>query len=249
VIAGAATTAAETHVGQSPEVKFSTVVDGTRRLLSALDASHPCRVILISSGSTCGTSLLSPKALIPEGWPEAPPMKPGAALGHAKRAAEFMALIHGNLYPDHSVSVIRCFSFSGPAMPLNLHYAIGNFVQAASTGQPIIVRSNGSATRSFMHMGDMTTWLLQALAIAPPGCFMNFGSEHGLSILQLAELVQRTSKQAVPIQVMGSHEGSPSTSASSSYVPSTFFTRGALEVDEWTTLEESVNRWIEFLRQ
>lgn len=247
VITAAATTASETFHGQTPGLKFSTVVNGTQQVLNSLNPSHDYRVLLVSSGSTCGTSLLAPQQKIPEAWPEAPPLVSGAVLGHAKRAAEVAALCHAEENPRHSVSILRCFSFSGPAMPLNLHYAIGNFVEAAVTGRSIVVRSNGSAVRSYMHMGDMTAWLLQALAIAPAGQVLNLGSEVALSVLELAEVVKRVSGIRAPIEVLGDKEGSPSTSAAPYYVPSTAVTRAHLKVDEWTPIEESIRRWISFL--
>ena len=247
VITAAATTASETFHGQMPGLKFSTVVEGTQQVLGALNPSRECRVLLVSSGSTCGTTLLAPEQKIPEAWPEAPPLVPGAVLGHAKRAAEVVALCHAEETPRHTVSILRCFSFSGPAMPMNLHYAIGNFVEAAVTGRSIVIRSDGSAVRSYMHMGDMTAWLLQALAIAPAGQVLNFGSEVALSVLELAEVVKRVTGSGAPIEVLGDKEGSPPTSAAPYYVPSTAITRAHLSVNEWTSLEESIRRWINFL--
>ena len=247
VIAGAATSASETFRGAAAYRKFETSVDGTRRLLGALEPSHPLRLLLLSSGSVYGTTLLPEGSRIPENWPEAPPMGSGAAMGHAKRAAEFLAVTHGETHPEHEICVARCFSFSGAGMPLDLHYAIGNFMRSALDKEPIVVRSSGSAVRSYMHLGDMIVWLLHALTRAPSGAVFNFGSDVGITILDLANLVQKSCGSELPVHILGEGDGSPATSAPDFYVPETQVTRGLLGVREWTPLTESLQRWSEFL--
>ena len=39
--------------------------------------------------------------------------------------------------------IARCFSFVGPLMPLNIHYAIGNFIADIARGKSIIIKGNG----------------------------------------------------------------------------------------------------------
>ncbi len=148
VIHGAHTSATETYSQHQPTKSYMNGVLGTQNLLRQLDPSHPIRILFISSGSVYGTTLLPDATLIPEDWPEAPPMTPGSSLGHAKRSAELLCLAHGNEVPKHEIVIARCFSFIGPLLPLNLHYAAGNFLADVLAERPIQVFSSGQACRS-----------------------------------------------------------------------------------------------------
>ena len=248
VIHGATTRALDTYLGASPAAKFDTVVRGTQRLIRSLPQGDETRLLLVSSGSVYGTSLLREGSRIPEAWPEVPPMTPGAALGHAKRAAEFLVLAAQEERRDISSSIARCFSFVGPALPTDIHYAIGNFVSAAVANRDLVVRTNGTASRSYMYLGDMVAWLMGILVKGAPGSTFHVGSEKRVTIRDLAYLVREVTNSQSRVIVQGMDSLEPGTSAANSYVPDTSQTRATLGLSEWTSLEEGIARSATFLR-
>lgn len=240
VVHGATTSAAETSAGASGLSKFETVVDGTRALIRALDANPPRRLLYLSSGIAYGASHAG---LIREGSHLAPcTTDSSASMGHAKRTAEFL-MSYAAANWGASLVIARCFAFSGPGLPLDLHYALGNFVAQAIAGKPIVIKGDGTAVRSYMHFGDMAIWLSKMLtyccAPAMPRIF-NVGSDLCFSVRELAELVIAGSATKCRIEVLGQGEVNASGNSIQAYTPCIDRARSELHLELWTTVEESI---------
>jgi nucleoside-diphosphate-sugar epimerase len=131
------------------------------------------------------------------------------------------------------------FAFFGPGLPLDRHFAIGNFVQDGLNGKPIRILGNPETKRSYMFPTDLTSWLLTALVNPIEGNF-NVGSEIGISMLELATLVSGlTSSKGV--EMLNRLE------PASNYVPSTTNFRQTFRVDESVALSEGLGWWIDWL--
>jgi UDP-glucose 4-epimerase len=66
---------------------------------------------------------------------------------------------------------------------------VPRFVQAAMSGDPLIVHGDGEQTRCFAHVSDIVNALAKALAT--PGCFgqvINLGNDQEITINDLARL-------------------------------------------------------------
>ncbi len=242
VVHGATTSAAETSAGASDRSKFETVVDGTRALIRALEARPPRRLLYVSSGIAYGASHGGP---LREDSNSAPCTTDGsAALGHAKRAAEFLLSCAASTW-GASLVIARCFTFSGPGLPLDLHYALGNFVSQALAGDHIVINGDGTPIRSYMHLGDMAVWLLEMLThrgdLAKPRIF-NVGSDQYLSIRQLAELVAAKSGKNTHIQALGRREINISGNQIPIYAPIIERAKAELGLKLWTTLDDSISQ-------
>ncbi|MFM9121440.1 MAG: NAD-dependent epimerase/dehydratase family protein, partial [Actinomycetota bacterium] len=138
------------------------------------------------------------------------------------------------------------FTFSGEYLPLDTHFAIGNFVRNALVREPIKINSDGKSRRSYMHGSDMATWLWAATAkgsIADP---IHVGSERSVSILELAHAVAEVSARVLdfrPEVIVANPD--PGARNFHQYVPATRKTRALLEVEEWTSLEAGIQQMLE----
>ena len=173
---------------EDPLQMFETIVEGTRRAMAA--AGPECRsFLLISSGAIYG-----PGRVTATHFAEGDALGPDPSSNHSgyaegKRAAEQLGLIAaGKGLP---VRIARCFTFVGPHMPFDKHFAIGNFIADAVAGRRIVVRSDGRPLRSYLYMSDLMRALLTIMidgAIARP---YNVGSERAITIEELAHCVDR----------------------------------------------------------
>src|SRR5688572_11456578 len=147
---------------------FTTVVRGTERALQAAEAMRPEAFLFVSSGAVYGPQ---PNDLthVPETYAGGPPLNtPASAYAEAKRAAEVLVAVHG-ARDGLATKIARCFAFVGPHLPLDRHYAIGNFLRDAMRGGPVRLSGNGSPYRSYLYTADLAVWLWTILFKASPG--------------------------------------------------------------------------------
>ena len=237
VIHGA--TAASRHLNDvGPLALMETIVDGTRRTLD-FSAACGCRKLLfISSGAAYGRQPAD-VALVSEEYPGGPdPTSPGSAYGEGKRAAELLCVLHGQR-AGVEPKIARPFAFVGPYLPLDRHFAIGNFIGDALAGRPIVVRGNGTAVRSYMHGLDLALWLLTILVDGTPGRPYNVGSEEAISIGDLARQVARACGEGRTVEI----RGTPTPGALvDRYVPDTSRARTELELRPTVPLDAAIAR-------
>jgi nucleoside-diphosphate-sugar epimerase len=165
---------------------------GTRRVLDSMArGSAARRVLLLSSGAVYGRT--PPEILaIPEEWSGAPdPLTPASAYGEGKRTSEILCAIAASERPGLEVSIARCFAFVGPYLPLDKHFAIGNFIGAAMRCEDILIQGDGTPLRSYLYAADLAHWLWVMLLEAPSGRAYNVGGVEVLSIGELAHRVNR----------------------------------------------------------
>ena len=128
-------------------------------------------------------------------------------------------------------------------MPLNLHYALGNFIRDALNGGPILVRGDGTAQRAYLYASDLVIWLWTILIKGDPGSIYNVGSENALTIADLAHLVASCMPHPPEVRVLGTPTpGAPSDH----YVPSTQLAQKELGLREWIDLETAIRRTLDF---
>jgi dTDP-glucose 4,6-dehydratase len=181
IIHAAATSSSPTP----PKEMLDTLIDGTRRVLDFAAQAHCKRLLLISSGAVYGTQ---PPELpqIPEEHPHAPdPTNPASAYGEGKRIAELLCAIFAQQQNIPCV-IARCFAFIGPHLPLDAHFAAGNFLRDALKGETIRINSDGRSMRSYLYMADLVIWLITILLRGKSAHPYNVGSDEAISIANLA---------------------------------------------------------------
>ena len=185
-----------------PLAMMETILEGTRRTLDFAAACGCRKLLFISSGAVYGRQPAD-VALVDEEYPGGPdPTSPASAYGEGKRAAELLCVLHGQR-TGVEPKIARPFAFVGPYLPLDRHFAIGNFIGDALAGRPIVVRGDGTTVRSYMYGLDLALWLLTILVDGAPGRPYNVGSEEAISIGDLARHVARTCGEGRTVEIRG----------------------------------------------
>ena len=214
---------------QSPEAMQETILAGTRRALAA--AAGARRALFISSGAVYGPQ---PPDLecVPETWPT-PPLETG--YGEGKRTAEHMCM-----QSQIPVAIARCFAFLAPHLPLDAHFAAGDFLGDVLAGRPISVVGDGRPVRSYLYGTDLACWLITILLRGEPGRPYNVGSEFAVSIRELAEAVAG----GAPVDIAQP----PGPGPAPRYLPCTLRARQELGLAQNVDLAEAIRRTLAWHR-
>jgi nucleoside-diphosphate-sugar epimerase len=224
---------------------FDTIVQGTRNVLD-FAATHGTRKFLfISSGAVYGKQ---PPELthISENYHGAPdPLDPNSAYGEGKRAAELLCTLMANKY-GFEAKIARCFAFVGPHLPLDAHFAIGNFIRDSLQDKSIEILGDGTPYRSYLYAADLAIWLWKILFQGKSCQSYNVGSDLEISISELGKLVIEAAgtKKAVIV-----HKQPAIAKAPERYVPSIDKARSQLQLQPYIDLPTSIQKIISWYRQ
>jgi dTDP-glucose 4,6-dehydratase len=222
----AATAASAALNDQQPLEMASVIVDGTRRVL---ETSNGARFLFVSSGAIYGPQNAPQVDESHRGGPD--PLQPRNAYAEAKRLAELWSVA------TLQAVVARAFAFVGPGLPLDAHFAIGNFIADGLAKRPIVVKGDGTTVRSYLYASDLAIWLWTLLLAGQPGHAYNVGSDGPVSIRELAQAVG--AHFGVPVEIRGvSVSGKPIDR----YVPSTQRAREELSLIQRVSLAEALRR-------
>jgi nucleoside-diphosphate-sugar epimerase len=244
VIHAAATTGAELSE-ENPLLMFDSIVEGTRRVLDFARSSGARRFLFTSSGAVYGRQP-SDLTHVSEEYQGSPnPMDHRSAYGEGKRAAEQLCALYARQF-DLSIEIARCFAFVGPYLPLDAHFAIGNFIRNTLRREPIHIKGDGTPYRSYLYAADLAIWLWTILFRGEPGVAYNVGSDQELTILQLANEVARLSDPPSEVVVQ---QAADANKPAERYVPDVDRARRDLKLDVSIDLREAIRRTINFHRQ
>jgi UDP-glucuronate decarboxylase len=169
--------------------RYDQIVMGTRNALDFALRAGASRFLLTSSGDVYGAQPAEMESLSESycGMPDA--MVAENTYGIAKRQAEHLCALYANS-SGLGVVVARCFTFVGPDLPMNAHFAIGNFIRDALAGSEIVIKGDGKPIRSYLDQDDLAFWLLRLLECGRSGEAYNVGSDEAITIAELAEMVR-----------------------------------------------------------
>lgn len=221
----------------SPQAVFSTCVEGTHRVLDLARRSEASQFMLVSSGAIYGP-LPQGMTHVPEthlGGPD--PLLAGSAYSEGKRVSEWLAA--QAVSERLEVKIARVFALVGPHLPLDKHFAIGNFIDAAMTGDEIVIQGDGTPHRSYLYAADMSAWLWAVLLKGRSGEAYNVGAEDSVSIAQLAKRVCQVLGSASRIVVRG--QPHPGTTPAH-YVPDCRKAMRHFDLPAPITLDEAILR-------
>jgi UDP-glucuronate decarboxylase len=234
--------AADSTLGPTlpPLVRHDQIVTGTRNLLDYAVKIRARRFLLTSSGVVYGQPANAPGAS--DHWREMlDPLSVAHTHTHAKREAEHLCALYRDACGLETI-VARCFSFVGPDLPLDVHFAIGNFIRDALYGDEIVVLGDGAAVRSYLYQDDLAHWLLQLLLRGQAGTAYDVGSDQPVSIADLAQTVRDCLAPGKPIRILGRNEGYRHADY---YVPDISRARNELGLDVSVPLTAAIRKTAE----
>ena len=222
---------------------FDTIVDGTRRVLDGA-AGHPVRhMLFLSSGAVYGPQPPGMACMAEDyrGGPD--PTSPRSVYGEGKRAAELLcALAAENGLP---VAIARCFAFIGPGLPLDAHFAAGNFLRDAVAGREIVINGDGRPQRSYLYAADLAIWLWTLLLKGQAGRAYNVGSEEAIGIGELAQIIAARAPARPTVRILGT----PGRAPAERYVPCVRRATEELGLSRTVLLEDAIDRSFRWLHR
>lgn len=245
VIIHAATPASAVLNSEKPDEMYRLNVLAMENVIEfAARHQNPPIVLFTSSGAVYG-EMPDHLERFSEGW-ERPQSSIPLSSAYAQGKVDAEALLKKATIDGKCQGLIaRLFAFSGVHLPLDRHFAIGNFVRDAVCDQRITIRGNGSPIRSYLDGQDMSEWIFQIIESGSPEEIYHVGSERAISIKDLATLVSNRYELLTdnPVKVDILDQSSPLDGVSR-YVPSTERTRTQLNLKENIDLEESIDQMI-----
>ena len=240
----AATEASAKLNEENPLLMWDTIIEGTRHTLEFARHVETKKFLLTSSGAVYGKQ---PPDMthIPEEYTGAPdPTDPRSAYGECKRAAELLCSLYAKQYRIET-KIARCFAFVGPYLPLDIHYAIGNFIRDGLNGGPIKVNGDGTPYRSYLYAADLAIWLWTIL-FRGKSCYpYNVGSAREVAIGILANTIAALCRPAV--EVYFAKAPTPGRSVEW-YVPSTQRVHSELGLQQHIQLKEAITKTIQYYK-
>ncbi|WP_106128784.1 NAD-dependent epimerase/dehydratase family protein [Pseudosporangium ferrugineum] len=160
---------------------------GSAGTLALLDraVADSARFLMASTSEAYGDPAVHPQ---PESyWGNVNPIGVRAVYDESKRFAEAATMAYHRLH-GLDTAIVRIFNTYGPRMRPDDGRAIPTFISQALRNDPITVHGTGAQTRSITYVDDLVRGILLLLDSTETGP-INCGTEHELTMLDLAELI------------------------------------------------------------
>ncbi|MCP9915159.1 NAD-dependent epimerase/dehydratase family protein [Cyanobium sp. ATX 6F1] len=217
--------------------KIDVILKGTRNCLEFCRIKSIQKILFLSSGAVYECSLTQGGQNLSEDIKLHTPIESELNdYAHAKLMAESMC---SNFHKQYGVdfTIARCFAFVGPSMPVNAHFAIGNFIRDALYSDSVVVKGDGLAVRSYLYTFDCAFWLWSLLVSASGIEVVNVGSDVGMTILEIATIVRNLLSPSKSIDILST---STLVTRRNYYLPDISRARLLHGLEVWTSLEHAI---------
>ena len=124
-----------------------------------------------------------------------------------KRVAESLCYDYMRMH-QIEIRIARIFNTYGPRMLLNDGRLISKLLVQSINGEDLTIYGNGLQTRSFCFVDDLIDSLILFMNSSNTGP-MNLGNPEELSVLQIADLIRKTSIKKVNLKFLKGLEDDP----------------------------------------
>jgi UDP-glucuronate decarboxylase len=228
------------HYQVNPIKTVKTNVMGTINMLG-LAKRIRCRIMLASTSEVYGDAEVHPQS--ETYWGHVNPIGVRSCYDEGKRVAETLMMdYHRQNKVD--VKIVRIFNTYGPRMAVNDGRVVSNFIVQALRGEPITIYGDGSQTRSFCYVSDLTEGLFRMMEsdnfIGP----VNLGNPGEFTISDLAGLVLKLTKSKSKVV----HQTLPSDDPVRRR-PDIVLAKTKLGWEPKVPLEEGLSRTIDYFKE
>jgi dTDP-glucose 4,6-dehydratase len=237
----AATAASESLNKSNPLLMMDTITIGTRRVLDFAITQPIEGFLFISSGAIYGKQPWNVSHIREENSFKVDINNPNTAYAEGKRIAE----LYCSTYFDKNnlpIKIARCFAFVGPYLPLDTHFAIGNFINNVINNEDIVIMGDGSTTRSYMYASDLSIAIWKILLIGNNNKPYNVGVDTASSLKEIALMLKKNYGNDVQILNMNKelHKNI--------YVPNIDRLKNELKIKNFIQIEEAIQKTICFAK-
>lgn len=244
LVVHAATPARASVNSSSPKEMLSIIVDGQRNLIDQVSKGGRPRCLFTSSGAVYGPQPVDTEQVDETQLTGPDPLNPLTAYHEGKRIAELLLSLAGSENVLDPV-IARLFAFVGPYLPLDEHFAVGNFIRDGLAGGPIIVKGDGTTVRSYQYPTDMAVWLWTIAERGARCRAYNVGSEVAYTMRQIAHAVA-LSTNIDKVEVLGVPKDSQPIDR---YVPSTKRANEELGLTNNVSFPEALERTVSWHKE
>jgi dTDP-glucose 4,6-dehydratase len=209
---------------------------GTMALLDRALADA-ARFLMASTSEAYGDPLVHPQ---PESyWGNVNPNGIRSVYDESKRFSEAATMAYHRFH-GLDTAIVRIFNTYGPRMRPDDGRAIPTFISQALRGSPITVQGTGAQTRSITYVDDLVRGILLLLDSTETGP-INCGTEHEMSMLELARTIVRLAGSDSPIELVERASDDPEKRR-----PDLTLARTLLGYEPQVGPEDGLRRTIEF---
>jgi nucleoside-diphosphate-sugar epimerase len=223
---------------ENPLLMLETITIGTKHILEFAKNQKSLQAFLLtSSGAVYGKQPFEVTHIKETSSFFIDINNPSSAYAEGKRLAELYCAIYNKQF-GIPTKIARCFAFVGPYLPLDKHFAIGNFILNGLNKESILVKGDGTAFRSYLYASELAVALWTILLKGRVQEPYNVGSDDAISIKQLAETITKTFGNSIKYHIAGK----PSNKPPERYVPNISHYREMIKLQPSIAIEEALQK-------
>ena len=192
------------HYQFNPIKTAKTSFIGTYNMLG-LARSLGARILFASTSEVYGNPEIHPQSEKYNG--NVNPIGIRSCYDEGKRIAESLCYDYMRMHKIQ-IRIARIFNTYGPRMLLNDGRLISNLLVQSIHGEDLTIYGKGNQTRSFCFIDDLIDSLILLMNSSNIGP-MNLGNPEELSILEIANIIRKTSAKKINLQFLKEIEDDP----------------------------------------